>query len=347
MGSPLLIGLTGKAGSGKDTFYQYAKEVFPEKKIQRLAFADLVREMAEEYFGWDPDGDKEEQRHILQGVGMMVREEFDEDYWLDYAIQQIDWDADIVIFTDCRFPNELAAIEAAGGRSVRVESHVDNNLQVTDHESEYALDNWEVDDTVYNVGNNSFKSEVEDSISYYLVQKELEGEIGRLSHLVSDWAHDRNLIAGSTPRDQFLKLMEEFAEYEDATSMDIFSDARDALGDMLVVVIIMASMYTPSISYRRDNFPWVMKRIRKQSHQKDKFRSHHGLPHLLGLLGGSIARHNKEGARQALANIYFELDRLSAFAGADIGKCLAQAWEEIKDRKGQMVDGVFVKEEDL
>jgi len=30
-----------------------------------------------------------------------------------------------------------------------------------------------------------------------------------------------------------------------------------------------------------------------------------------------------------------------------IEQCLAQAWNDIKDRKGKMIDGIFVKEEDL
>lgn len=30
-----------------------------------------------------------------------------------------------------------------------------------------------------------------------------------------------------------------------------------------------------------------------------------------------------------------------------IEQCLEQAWDDIKDRKGKMVDGVFVKESDL
>ena len=28
-------------------------------------------------------------------------------------------------------------------------------------------------------------------------------------------------------------------------------------------------------------------------------------------------------------------------------ECLAKAWEDIKDRKGRMIDGIFVKETDL
>lgn len=31
----------------------------------------------------------------------------------------------------------------------------------------------------------------------------------------------------------------------------------------------------------------------------------------------------------------------------EFGDCLAIAWAEIKDRRGRMVDGIFVKAEDL
>jgi len=31
----------------------------------------------------------------------------------------------------------------------------------------------------------------------------------------------------------------------------------------------------------------------------------------------------------------------------DIKECLEVAWDDIKDRKGKMVDGIFVKESDL
>jgi hypothetical protein len=33
--------------------------------------------------------------------------------------------------------------------------------------------------------------------------------------------------------------------------------------------------------------------------------------------------------------------------GVDFNECLKMAYDEIKDRKGKMIDGVFVKEEDL
>ena len=38
---------------------------------------------------------------------------------------------------------------------------------------------------------------------------------------------------------------------------------------------------------------------------------------------------------------------LSMQLGLNIGDCIKDAYDEIKDRKGKMVNGVFVKEQDL
>ena len=49
----------------------------------------------------------------------------------------------------------------------------------------------------------------------------------------------------------------------------------------------------------------------------------------------------------ALMPIYVVLTILSTQLGIDIEECIALAYDEIKDRKGRMIDGVFVKEADL
>ena len=91
---------------------------------------------------------------------------------------------------------------------------------------------------------------------------------------IRGWAHDRNLIKGSGVKSQFVKLMEESGELAQAIAKQKDDEFADALGDMFVVMTILAD-------------------------QK----------------------------------------------GLQIEECIAGAWNEIKDRKGRMVDGVFVKEE--
>ena len=93
-----------------------------------------------------------------------------------------------------------------------------------------------------------------------------------LVKLIEQWHEDRNLIAGSTDKDQVLKLIQELGELSDSVCKE--KDIKDDLGDMLVVMI-------------------------------------------------NIMKRN---------NITIE-------------ECLQKAYDDIKDRKGRMVDGIFVKEE--
>lgn len=95
-----------------------------------------------------------------------------------------------------------------------------------------------------------------------------------LEKAIIQWHHDRNLIEGSTDKDQLAKLIQEMGELSDSICKG--RDVSDDVGDMIVVLL-------------------------------------------------NIVERN----------------------GLTLEKCMARAWDDIKDRKGKMVDGVFVKEEDL
>ena len=94
--------------------------------------------------------------------------------------------------------------------------------------------------------------------------------------LIRSWADDRNLIDGSNPKAQFVKLLEEIGELAEGLSKDKTALVLDAIGDSVVVLTIIAAQL-----------------------------------------------------------------------GVSIETCIAMAWDQIKDRKGRMVDGVFIKEDDL
>ena len=55
-----------------------------------------------------------------------------------------------------------------------------------------------------------------------------------LVKLIEQWHEDRNLIEGSTDKDQVLKLVQELGELSDSVCKE--KDMRDDLGDMLVVM---------------------------------------------------------------------------------------------------------------
>ena len=58
---------------------------------------------------------------------------------------------------------------------------------------------------------------------------------------IADWAQARNLIEGSTPQAQFIKLAEELGEVAECIAKGLSQDElKKELGDMLVVVTILA-----------------------------------------------------------------------------------------------------------
>jgi len=59
--------------------------------------------------------------------------------------------------------------------------------------------------------------------------------------LIREWAHARNLIKGSTPEKQFIKLMEEAGEVAAALARNKQDELKDGLGDMFVVMTILAA----------------------------------------------------------------------------------------------------------
>ncbi len=91
---------------------------------------------------------------------------------------------------------------------------------------------------------------------------------------VINWANDRNLIKGSNPKDQCLKLIQEVGELSDSLCKG--NSPIDDIGDCMVVLTIIAEQ-----------------------------------------------------------------------SGLTIEECLSHAYNDIKGRKGKMIDGVFVKESDL
>lgn len=63
-----------------------------------------------------------------------------------------------------------------------------------------------------------------------------------------------------------------------------------------------------------------------------------------GELGRALIENDPVKFIDAVGDMYVVLTILAAQKGAMIEDCIASAYHEIKDRKGKMVDGIFVKE---
>ncbi len=109
-----IILISGVAGSGKDSFYEVANLIQPEK-FQRFAFADeLKKEIAESLKEkYDIDifnctrEQKESVRKELIDYGMQKRGETNGRYWVDCLIPYLESCEKVPMITDFRFKNEL------------------------------------------------------------------------------------------------------------------------------------------------------------------------------------------------------------------------------------------------
>lgn len=107
---PIVITLTGKARSGKDTVAQMVVDWCKKnnKAPFTLAYADQLKNMVSRNFNYSEDN-KEEGRHYLQEFGDLVRG-IEEDYFVHHVWHTIDLlknNYDVFVITDTRYENEL------------------------------------------------------------------------------------------------------------------------------------------------------------------------------------------------------------------------------------------------
>lgn len=60
--------------------------------------------------------------------------------------------------------------------------------------------------------------------------------------LIRNWAENKGIFDNSTPKNQVMKLVEEMGELSKAIQEQNKAEIEDAIGDCMVVLIILASM---------------------------------------------------------------------------------------------------------
>jgi hypothetical protein len=139
---PQIIGLVGPIGAGKDTVADYLVNIHG---FRRESFASSLKDAVSVVFGWSrellegrskqsrewreqPDiwwsdklGKTITPRYILQHWGTdVIRNGFHDDIWLASLENRLRSAQDDIVITDCRFPNEIAAIRNAGGTILQI-----------------------------------------------------------------------------------------------------------------------------------------------------------------------------------------------------------------------------------
>jgi hypothetical protein len=139
----MIIGVCGLIGAGKDTVADYLVNIH---QFRRESFANTLKDAVSAVFGWDRELLEGRTRHsrewreqvdpwwatrlgipdltprwVLQYWGTeVVRKSFHDDTWIASLENKLRKTTDDVVISDCRFPNEIAAIKSAGGMVIRV-----------------------------------------------------------------------------------------------------------------------------------------------------------------------------------------------------------------------------------
>lgn len=167
---------------------------------------------------------------------------------------------------------------------------------------------------------------------------------------IENWAQERNLIEGSTPQKQFCKLMEEFGELCAGISRNNIDMIKDSIGDCFVVLIILNKQC------KSDFLPknWVELMLNDPITDDYLFKGLKNLGYeelniLLAITVHSFGELAKNLLEQPsdISNLMSCFVAIGAFFRLGIKECVSSAREKIKDSKGKMINGIFVKEEDL
>jgi len=151
---------------------------------------------------------------------------------------------------------------------------------------------------------------------------------------VEQWSIERNLNTAD-PNKQRLKLWEEFGELNASMARNDREGAIDAIGDMLVVLIIYCQQKRYYSIYKLFEFDI----------ENYEFLKRLETPALIDYTAYEIL--HLRNFIQSIKDIVTRLSVIAERYDLTLEDCLQSAYDEIKDRRGKMINGVFVKESDL
>lgn len=190
----MLISVSGKARSGKDTFSEMLAEElskFEQKPYVLMAYATELKNRVQKDFDlsweqlWGTEKEVEDNRYqkedgasfwtgreILQAYGQFYRT-IKQDFWVEHLFNVIkEKNYNNVIITDARHKNEVDAVLNRSGYHVRVTRDTKEHVHGNDHISETALDDdYKVDFHVINNAGLDELRNVANEVVFFLTSK--------------------------------------------------------------------------------------------------------------------------------------------------------------------------------
>ena len=167
-----------------------------------------------------------------------------------------------------------------------------------------------------------------------------------LNDLVLDWADKRGILEHSSATAQMVKLLEEYGELASGVAKNDKAKIKDSIGDCLVVAIIIRGIggRTDCVFDKLPQF---------ESFCVDTYTAQMAVVHCVEYLGRVAWQLNRPLQSsdsiidEQLTDFVRSLRDVAYHFDTTLDECLQLAWDEIKDRKGLMREGVFIKLSDL
>jgi hypothetical protein len=157
-----IICFAGRKQSGKSSCCEYLYEQLKDKcSVQIYNFADPLKQVCVDILGLAPrqcygedkyknelvdcqwNGKQLTAREVMQILGTDILRTMQHNVWTGATIRKIQRDnPDVALIGDCRFPNEVGAVQKVGGIVIKL----NRNIYHSDHASETALDRQNYDE---------------------------------------------------------------------------------------------------------------------------------------------------------------------------------------------------------
>jgi len=190
----MLLVLSGKARSGKDTAANLLKDIIQTGNytVLVIAYADFLKEILGRCFNLNNEqlyGSLKEEpisglyrntgsmleskvcwtpRHLLQYIGTDVMRAIDPECWINAVKNFVSCysNYDHIIISDGRFKNEIDWVLERGGIHIHVQRDSRDFVNGTNHSSETSLNNIEASDNTFLVTNNDTIVDFKNKLNY-------------------------------------------------------------------------------------------------------------------------------------------------------------------------------------
>lgn len=164
-------------------------------------------------------------------------------------------------------------------------------------------------------------------------------KIQELIKKIEQWAIDREIDKSGTVEGQLVKTAEEVSELIIGISKDDIDVIKDSIGDVFVTLVVGCL-----ICDRRENLLraiYVVNKSKEMGEYADKYEY---IKNLMFDCGSLLV---DKSYNQDILMLLNRIVMIADLYDQDFNDCVESAYKEIADRKGKVINGSFIKEEDL